>query len=196
MRKLAFFFFLIAVCAPVALAQNDDYNKLDVFVGFSHLRADTGISDDDLDVFDQTEGLHGVNASVAGNFTRYLGAKGDYSFHTKSFDFVDGTDTFSTDVNVHNLVGGLQIKDNAKETKVRPFAHLMAGIAHLKFTANGLGAGFSESETGFSGIVGGGIDVRVNNRVDIRAIQFDYNPTRLGGETQHNFRIGVGIVFR
>lgn len=198
MRKLVLFFFLIAVCGTSAVAQTtDDYNKVDVFIGYSHQRVDTGITDNDPDfddVFDEREGLHGVNASVAGNFTRYLGAKVDYSFHTKSFDFVDGLDTFNLDVNHHNLVGGLQIKANNKDTSVKPFAHLMAGIAHTKFNESDFD--ISESETGFSGIIGGGIDVRVNNRVDIRAIQFDYNPTRLGGEMQHNFRIGVGVVFR
>jgi hypothetical protein len=55
---------------------------------------------------------------------------------------------------------------------------------------------FEDSETGFAGAFGGGVDFRINDRVDFRAIQFDYAPTRLGGETQHNFRIGVGVVFR
>ena len=196
MRKLVLFFFLIAACAPAAWAQTD-YNKVDVSLGYSHLRADTGIGNDDPevdDIFDEREGLHGVEGSIAGNFSRYLGAKADYAFHWKSFDFADGVDSFSVDVQQHNLVGGIQIKDNATETKVKPFAHLMAGVAHAKFKASDFD--ISESETGFSGIIGGGIDIKVNDRVDVRAIQFDYNPTRLGGEMQHNFRIGVGLVFR
>ena len=70
----------------------------------------------------------------------------------------------------------------------------MIGVAHAKFTASDFDV--SESETGLSGVVGGGIDIKVNDRVDVRAIQFDWNPTRLGGETQHNFRVGIGLVFR
>src|SRR5688572_19390896 len=196
MRKLVLFFFLIAVCAPAALAQ-DDYNKVDVFLGYNHLRADTGITDGDTDaddIFDEREGLHGVNGSIAGNFSRYFGAKADYAFHWKSFDLVDGVDSFSVDVNSHTLVGGLQIKDNNKDTKVKPFAHAMVGFAHLKFKASDFDV--SESETGLAGVIGGGIDIKVNERVDFRPIQFDWNPTRLGGETQHNFRIGIGLVFR
>jgi hypothetical protein len=53
---------------------------------------------------------------------------------------------------------------------------------------------FEESETGFAGAFGGGLDIRASERIDIRAFQFDYNPTRLDGSTQHNFRVGVGIV--
>lgn len=53
-------------------------------------------------------------------------------------------------------------------------------------------------------VFGAGIDVKVSKRVDIRIIQFDYNPIffreqdfddfTLAGRTQNNFRIGVGIV--
>jgi hypothetical protein len=50
------------------------------------------------------------------------------------------------------------------------------------------------TETGFAGAFGGGLDIRASDRVDVRVIQFDYNPTRLFDSTQHNFRIGVGIV--
>src|SRR5687767_15484025 len=33
----------------------------------------------------------------------------------------------------------------------------------------------SDSETGFSGVFGGGLDIRINDRVDFRAIQIDLN---------------------
>ncbi|MCA1634538.1 MAG: outer membrane beta-barrel protein [Acidobacteria bacterium] len=201
MRKIFMMAILIACAAPFTFAQTTaDYNKVDVFVGFSHNRVDTGISDEDEDIddiIDEREGYNGVNASVTGNVSRYVGLKGDYSFHRKSFNdsTLPGIDVKS---DLHNLVGGVQLKDNAKETKVKPFAHFMAGIAHARFNVSGEPAGsdFDDSETGFAGIIGGGLDFRINDRVDFRAVQFDYNPTRLDGETQHNFRIGIGIVFR
>lgn len=37
---------------------------------------------------------------------------------------------------------------------------------------------------GASGVFGGGLDFRINDRVDFRAIQIDFRPTRLGGESQ------------
>jgi hypothetical protein len=169
------------------------------FVGYSHNRVDTGISDDDPDfddIVDEREGFHGYNASVTGNVSRYVGLKGDYAFHRKSFDITDGVDTFNVDSDAHTLVGGVQFKDNAKETKVKPFAHLMAGFAHVRVDIEGVPDFDGESETGFAGVIGGGLDFRINDRVDFRAVQFDYNPTRLGGSTQHNFRVGIGIVFR
>ncbi|HYH86151.1 MAG TPA: outer membrane beta-barrel protein [Pyrinomonadaceae bacterium] len=200
MRKLFMAAVLIACTAPFTFAQTtgDDYNKVDVFLGYSHNRVDTGVGDSDPDfddIVDEREGFHGVNASITGNVSRYVGLKGDYAFHRKSFDVSDGVDTFTINANLHTFVGGVQLKDNAKETKVKPFAHLMAGVAHAKFSVEDLG-GFDESETGLTGVIGGGIDVKVNDRVDFRVVQFDYNPTRFGGSTQHNFRVGIGVVFR
>ncbi|MBC7929704.1 MAG: hypothetical protein H7Z38_03960, partial [Rubrivivax sp.] len=88
MRKLFMAAILIACTAPFTFAQTtgDDYNKVDVFVGFSHNRVDTGISDPDDDFLSEREGFNGINASVTGNVSRYVGLKGDYSFHRKSFN--------------------------------------------------------------------------------------------------------------
>jgi opacity protein-like surface antigen len=192
---------LIACSAPLAFAQStSDYNKVDVYVGYSNNRVDVGETNEDPeldDVFDEREGFHGFNTSVTGNISRYVGIKGDYSFHRKSFTVAGGpTGTVDADTNLHNLVGGVQFKDNSPEAKVKPFAHLMAGISHARFDVVAGASSFEESDTGFSGIIGGGVDFRVSPRVDIRAIQFDYNPTRLNDGTQHNFRIGFGVVFR
>lgn len=200
MRKLILLALFVACSAPAALAQ-DDYDKVNVFVGFSHNRVDTGISDDadaDLDdIVDEREGFNGVNGSVTGNVTRYVGLKGDYSFHTKKFESAlgPGVDVRSK---LHNFLGGVQFRDNAKETKVKPFAHVLAGVAHSTFDVRGVAtpADFDGTETGFAMGVGGGLDFRVNDRLDIRAVQFDYNPTRLGSETQHNFRVGIGVVIK
>jgi hypothetical protein len=191
MRKLFFATILIACAASFSFAQSNDYNKVDVYAGFSHARVDF---DADL------EGFNGFEAAVTGNVSRYVGLKGDYAFHFKSFD-IAGIDI---DAKTHTLVGGVQFKDNAKATKVKPFAHFMAGFTHARVDVDpvvciqqvGAPCPFGDSETGFSGVIGGGLDFRINDRVDFRAIQLDYNPTRLGGETQHNFRIGVGVVFR
>lgn len=202
MRKLFLTAILVACAAPLSFAQStSDYNKVDVYVGYSNARVDTGESNEDPeldDVFDERQGFHGINASVTGNTSRYVGIKGDYSFHRKTFSQnVLGTN-IEADSDLHNLVGGVQFKDNSTETKVKPFAHLMAGIAHAKFDADAtiISPAYSDSDTGFSAVIGGGIDFRVSPRVDIRAIQFDYNPTRLADGTQHNFRIGFGVVFR
>src|SRR3712207_943560 len=104
MRKLIMLAVIIACAALPTFAQNDDYNKVEGAVLFSHNRVDTGVADeddDDLDdIIDQREGFNGINASITGNVSRYVGLKGDYAFHRKSFDVATGDPDFpNIDVN-------------------------------------------------------------------------------------------------
>ncbi len=215
MRRLISLAVLIAACASISLAQStDDYNKYDIFVGYSHNRVDTGIDDNDPqldDIIDEREGFHGFNASATGNLNRYFGLKVDVSGHwkKKTFPLTGTTASLDLDSSLYNFLGGVQIKDNSKEARFKPFAHALVGAAHAKIDGNFSNdvciavfpspcpVDFEESDTGFAGAFGGGLDIRASERVDIRAFSLDYNPTRLfDGGTQHNFRIGVGIVIR
>jgi Outer membrane protein beta-barrel domain len=199
----------LAVLSFSSLASAQDYKRWEVFAGYSHNRVDTGIGDDGpalADIVDEREGFHGFNTSVTGNVKRYLGLKFDFAGHFKEKDFP----SFPGDhvkSRVFNFLGGVQLKDNGTDATFKPFAYALAGGAHVRneidFRALCLpppggspsSCIFTESDTGFAAALGGGIDIRASNRVDIRVIQFDYNPTRVFDSTQHNFRIGVGVVF-
>ena len=204
---------IILACASIAAAQSDDYKKFEFFGGYSHNRIDTGIGDDDpslQDIINEREGFHGFNTSITGNVSRYFGFKFDLSGHYKNKTFPvlpSSSATIDFNSRIYNFLGGVQVKDNSSESTFKPFAHALVGAAHARNRVNfspdaciaispsPCPPDFTESETGFAGAFGGGIDIRASNRVDIRVIQFDYNPTRLFDSTQHNFRIGVGIVF-
>ena len=205
---------IIIACASIAAAQSD-YKKFEFFAGYSHNRIDTGIGDDDPDlgdIIDEREGFHGFEVSATGNLTRYFGIKGDFSGHFKTETFPFGSiavPTANVDVKsrLFNFLGGVQLKDNSTEGTFKPFAHALVGVAHARnridvndnfcvaVFPSPCPEDFTESETGFAGAFGGGIDIRASDSISIRAIQIDYNPTRLFDSTQHNFRIGVGIVF-
>jgi hypothetical protein len=212
MSKVLMITMIIFACVSIATAQSD-YKKFEFFGGYSHNRIDTGIGDNDPDlddIVDEREGFNGFNVSATGNISRYVGIKGDFSGHFKgrSIAFPNlPTARVDIDSRVFNFLGGIQIKDNATEGTFKPFAHALVGAAHARnrvdFNADVCAAvfpspcpgDFTDSETGFAGAFGGGIDIRANDKIDIRVIQIDYNPTRLFDSTQHNFRIGVGIVF-
>ena len=214
MLKIILIGTIIFACASIAAAQSD-YKKFEFFAGYSHNRVDTGIGNDDPsvgDIIDEREGFHGFELSATGNLTRYLGIKGDFSAHFKSQTFPLGSiavPAANVDVEsrLFNFLGGVQLKDNSNEGTFKPFAHALVGVAHARnrvdFSSDVCAAvfpspcpaDFTDSETGFAGAFGGGLDIRASDRISIRAIQFDYNPTRLFDSTQHNFRIGVGIVF-
>lgn len=219
-KKSAFLFASVCVallCAGAAMGQ--DYRRFEFFAGYSHNRVDVGPvedfdPDDDVefsDIFDEREGFNGFNASVVGNFSRYLGAKFDYSYHQKSFDF--GPD--NTTIRLHNILGGLQLKDNSSEATWKPFAHALVGVGRTSADLSEFDNRLEDfDDAGFAAAIGGGLDVRIAPRVDVRLFQIDYNPMRfdfsdfgavgipgtptLRGDSQrtlHNFRIGIGIVF-
>lgn len=206
----------MAVSSLFAFAQTtavvDDYKKGEVYVGYSNGQVDTGIETGDsaVDFFRERENFNGVNVSGVYNVTRYFGIKGDVSATYNSNDFNEtfngATVSFKNKNSLYNFLGGVQIKDNSNEGVFKPFGHVLVGAGHARAKVSAFSCtpaiacpteipNDTYSETGFAGAIGGGLDFRLNNRVQIRAIQIDYNPIRLSGETQNNLRIGAGIVF-
>jgi opacity protein-like surface antigen len=198
MRKALFTALFFVFCAPMAFAQ-DDFQRGEFGIMYSHNRVDTdgafsgNVNDTGRD------GFNGVNIDAGYNFTRYVGAKVDFSYHQKSQDVTIPTvGTFNVEGKLTQFMGGIKVQDNAVDTKVRPFAQFLVGVGRAEVDASGAGlpAGFGLSETGLAAAVGGGLDIRVHRNVDIRAIKVEYNPVRIEGETGNNIRLGVGLNFR
>lgn len=197
----------------------DEKNGVEFYAGYSWLSLDTGIDEiPDLENVDGRFGSHGFNASLTGNVHRYVGIKGDFSYHSKSESFTDGVDSLRIKFSTTQFLGGLQFKDNRVDgSRFRPFAHVLGGIAHQKLSASGTITSpgrpsgtpttFDESASAnnFAMVIGGGIDVNVSRHLSVRVIQADYNPVffrdrdigdvTLPGRTQNNFRLGFGLVF-
>lgn len=220
MKNLFLVFCIVTLSSVFTFAQStDDIHKGEFSASFSNNQVDTGLSDDNDDLrdfFKDREGFNGVELSGVGNLSRYVGLKGDFSAHFKNFEFdVPNVGTtpstrFKVDASLYNFLGGVQVKDNRKEgSRLRPFGHALVGVAHQRtkldtsfFTSAfcqqpGVDCreDFSESQTGFAAAIGGGLDIKATDRFSVRAFQVDYNPTRLGGSVQNNFRFGVGVVF-
>jgi len=168
--------------------------------------------------------FNGFDGSIAYNVSKYVGIKGDITGHFKTESFVDKftppgvTQTLANRERLWNFLGGVQIKNNSKSARLKPFAHALAGFARytnrqqqtldlfpqFNFT-------IEDQVTSFAMKVGGGLDIRAGKRIDIRVIEVDYNPVfagdrnpksiagpfttvKLTGQTSHNFTIGAGIV--
>lgn len=213
--KLRSFILTIAALltfSVIAPAQ-DEINRAEFFGGYSHNWVDSGISSNDSDIedfFSGRSGHNGFNASITGNVSKYVGIKFDVATHSKTFSDTIGTDPFSVKSRNTTFMGGLQFKNNLKDgPTVKPFAHILAGIAKQKLTSADFDEDFSDNS--FTMAFGGGIDVKVHRHVDIRVIQLDYNPVFRGDDTtvvddttvppttvtfgrQNNFRVGFGIV--
>jgi opacity protein-like surface antigen len=218
MNKLLLALLLSLSTSVLVAAQDssDGYKKGELFVGYSNAQIDTGLGDfsDELGPeFSDRETFHGFNVSGVYNVNRYLGLKADVSgvYNNRGFAFTVPTSTggtgsiaFETKNSLYNFLGGLQIKNNSNSRRLRPFAHALVGAAHTRTKISGLGCSVgvdctgieSGSETNFAAAFGGGLDVRLSKRVQLRLIQVDYNPIWFeGGGRQNNLRFGFGLVF-
>jgi opacity protein-like surface antigen len=214
MNKLILAFCLTIISSVFAFAQTTDYKKSEFFVGYSNGQVDTGANRENgfEEFFEDRETLHGFNASGVVNVNRYLGIKGDVSGTYRSDDFsfpvttgpTTNTLSFSTKSSLYNFLGGVQVKDNASTGRLKPFAYALVGAGHGRVKINNVSCPtgvdctdlVSDSETGLAGAFGGGLDIRVNDKIDFRVVKVDYNPIRFDSGTQHNVRIGVGVVFK
>lgn len=218
MNKLFLAFCLVIISGVCALAQSD-YKKAEFYVGYSNNQVDTGANSSSgnaaRDFFNDRLSFNGFEVSGVANVSRYVGIKADVSGAYKSQTFAGTVGTGATATNVtfdtrnslYNFLGGVQIKDNSSSARVKPFAHVLAGAGHARYKVENTTCSntlvtncssliTSDTETGFAAAFGGGLDIKVSNRVDIRAFQVDYNPIRLSGGTDHNFRFGFGVNFK
>lgn len=214
MKKLALLFLLVLGCSSISSAQND-YHKIEVSGNYSfervkefpgdRLQGTTTIGSTSTTTMtgtDRTHNLNGFNAAAVYNFSRYFGAKFEFSGNFGSdsnHELPGGAYRSSNGATIliipnetgipakqrdYKYMGGLQFKDNSTEKKIKPFAHALFGIAQQTTNFHNLGqqrtnliGGNREiKNNSFSMALGGGLDIRVSKRIDIRVVQFDYNP--------------------
>jgi hypothetical protein len=107
---------------------------------------------------------------------------------------------------IYNFMGGIQLKDNGRGKKVfKPFAHLSIGSALTRASVDtysldpALGRLVldfkTHSDWGAAGAVGGGLDIRLHDRIDLRVIQLDYHKATIFNSSTDGLRVGVGLVF-
>lgn len=203
---------LVAFAVMSVAAQ--DYRKFEVFAGYAYANYDN-VFDTIDDGIDPTISLRGLNASATYNVNRYVGVKFDYSLTSNRREWNDPTVDLEVKYKNNQFLGGIQIKDNGDDaSRFKPFVHALGGIANQKFNAFGTVIttpptvnliDAHPSTNNFAMVLGGGLDIKVHKNVDIRVIQFDYNPIFFGDQrvgaydlssrTQNNIRMSFGVVF-
>ena len=193
MRRICLVLAVCACCAHSLLAQSD-YAKREFGGTVAIVGADTkGAFNTD----ESRDGLWGFSLQGAYNISRYWGLKGEFSY------FQNTVGPGTTDpTRLTQLMGGIKVQDNARTTRFRPFAHALFGVAHvsnmprvLQQTSTGRTVAII-TDTGPGFTLGGGLDIRLTRNLDLRALQYDYNPVWAGGQTFHNLKLGIGLNFR
>ncbi|HEX4319688.1 MAG TPA: outer membrane beta-barrel protein [Acidobacteriaceae bacterium] len=95
---------------------------------------------------------------------------------------------------------GVRFRPFARTSAFRPFGQVLVGVAHAggSLVHSQLNT-VSNSGAAFASNVGGGVDLRVNNRFSLRLAEADYLITTFkNGDNDHqnNFRLSAGVVIR
>ena len=195
-------FFLLPLCANA-----QETPSVEVFGGYSYFHTENGGD------------LHGWNGSVAANLNKWFGLVADVSGHyeSRSSNLVVNVPDFPTlpglppvefrfkvDTNIHTIMVGPRFSYRKIE-KITPFAHALFGVSRTHTEIESRSTSFesfsSDNNTRFAMAIGGGLDVKLSKSLALRVIQADYVYKSLGFtrglfDTHHNFRAGVGLVFR
>jgi hypothetical protein len=139
------------------------------------------------------QGFNGWDASATGYFKKFLGVTGDFGGAYATIDGVSG--------HIYTYTGGPVL--SLRVSRINPFVHALFGGVHL----TGSESGVSVSRTGFTTMVGGGVDFKAAPFISIRVIDVDWLYYHFGSTTiagtsvpsfsqSNNVRITAGVVFR
>jgi hypothetical protein len=134
--------------------------------------------------------FHGWNASVTGNITRRFGIVADFSGHYGS----DPGGPILVKQVAHSFLFGPRFAFPGK--RLMPFVYALAGVTRFQESANISGQRLSAVSNGFSLAIGGALEVKVNDRIAIRAFQLDYFRPIINDEPNNRGRLAFGVVFR
>jgi len=171
LRKVLYAISLVFLALLPATAQ--DTPKAEVFGGYSWSGGN----------------FHGWNASVTGNINQRLGIVADFSGHYGSeLGFV------RVNQHAHSFLFGPRVSFRGK--RLTPFVYGVFGATRFAESAVISGQHLSNVSNGFSLTVGGGLDVKVNERIAIRAFQLDYFRPIVNDEANNRGRLAFGVVLR
>lgn len=182
MRKVGVCLLLLGLLSMPLLAED----KVELFGGYQYLHVG-----DNSDFSNKGQGFNGWNIAGTVNASKHFGVEGDFS---GTYATISGVKA-----HVYTYTGGPVVFGSTG--KIKPFAHALFGGIKLSASESGVSVNFN----GFTTMVGGGVDAKVNKAISIRVAQFDWLYYHFGSQTiagmtipstssGKNVRISTGIV--
>jgi opacity protein-like surface antigen len=203
----------LLLALPVIASAQDEVPKVEIFGGYSYLRADnaTGISQASTmgtttSVMTQMadRNLNGFSTSFTNNLNSWLGIEAEFSGHFTD-TVLNGT---TLDRDIYFVTAGPRLSIRRFE-RFTPFAHIMVGMARQDIQVQNASSTIStvgslnQQDSGLAFIVGGGVDLNLSSRLGLRLAQTDYILTRFSNRNgtstelnQANFRASTGVVLK
>lgn len=181
MFKALFFISLFSISGVTVLAQETP--KLELFGGYSYLRADDVSSGSNM---------NGWNASATGNTNDWFGVTLDFSGHYRKI--IDLPQT-RAQVNTYLMAVGPRFAFRKSE-RMTPFVHLMVGVGRSGYRAETIAGRFDGVHYSYLLAAGGGVDLKLGDRLAYRLFQGDYVLTHFAGRVERQLRLSTGLVLR
>ena len=164
-------------------AKSESSPKLEIFGGYSYLRADDVSSGSNM---------HGWNSSVTANTNNWFGVTLDFSGNYRGIEDRPAT---TARVNTHLMTVGPQLAFRRSES-LTPFVHILAGVGRSGYRSSTPSGYFSGVHYSYAMVAGGGLDIKLSDGLAYRLFQGDYVLTRFGGRLEHHVRVSTGFVMR
>ena len=204
---------IVVVLAFAFVSAAQDVPKVEVFAGYSYVRANAALNNPSFSA-------NGGSGQLVVNFNRWVGFVTDIgAVHNGNINEVNLDSTFI------NYMWGPRVSIR-KNSRVTPFFHYLMGGVHAGTSKHvavtipdhptnpiyypGLGdvvqggqvsLRASHSQTAFGFALGGGFDIKINKHVSFRPAQMEWFFTRLQhirtleDHNQQNFRYSAGLNF-
>jgi hypothetical protein len=189
-----------------------EYPKSEFQALYLHGQLDTGLDRRDPALagrFEPRRPHHGFAVAAVSNGSRISGLKLEASWMRDSRTVRTPTGEFRFRHAPLWALVGTQLKDNRGSSRIKPFVHLLGGVARYRTGASGAAldgcarafetpscpARFDSPRWSLVAVVGGGLDVKIGETTDLRLFQVDYVPLARFGQTLHSVRFGAGFVF-
>jgi opacity protein-like surface antigen len=192
MKKLVLIAVFLLGFSVIVMAE--DTPKVEVFGGFSFVKVDTATALKGS-IFNWRDlNLKGFDASIAVNANKWGAVVADFGANygvvlTNPSNPISGA---WMDYGVQHFVVGP--KFTLYRGKASPFVHLLFGYAKVK----GKVSGVTSTQKDFAMAMGGGLDINLNSKVAIRAVQLDSLMVRspFRGNFSGNLRLSTGVVLK
>jgi len=157
--------------------------KVELFGGYSYLRAD-----------DVSSGanMNGWNGSITGNTNRWFGITLDVSGHYRN---INDRPFARAVVNTHIWAIGPEFTRRGDD-RISAFGHILLGVGRSGFRTQTLSGSFKGVHYSLLGVFGGGVDMKIGDRLAFRLIKGDYIVTHFAGRLEHQLRVSTGLVLR
>lgn len=198
MKKFVMAVLCLLVCSAVALGQE---RKAELFAGYSYTNEDISPQLKPLGL--NRLNAHGWDTSFAYRATKIFAIKADFA---GAYSGLNTQGVNIGNLHMHTFLFGPQLRVPG-EGRFSPFVHALFGVAHGTAKPSGTvvaalgGAGFDFSDNAFAMKVGGGLDVRLSEKIAWRSelglLHTRFNFKSLGDDnnTQNHLRMSTGVLF-